>query len=116
MRWRLGHPIVPGNKLHVATAFPRGTLRFRIAQKVVQRFEHQRTEPPASWIGALQKLTFKHHDKKILCQVLGVLRRMSHAANEREDRSPVYFAKFSQRSVHLLSVAVRVGARKHNAP
>src|SRR5258708_15583280 len=68
MRWRLGHPIIPGNKLHVATAFPRGTLRFRIAQKILQRFEHQRTEAPASWIGALQKLTFKQHDKKILCQ------------------------------------------------
>src|SRR6266487_6227749 len=116
MRWRLGHPIVPGNKLHVATAFPRATFRFRIAQKILQRFEHQRTEAPASWIGALQKLTFKHHDKKILCQVLGVWRRMSQAANEREDRSPVYFAKFRQRLVHLLRAAVRVGAGKHNAP
>src|SRR5206468_6868336 len=116
MRWRLGHPIVPGNKLHVATAFPRATLRFRIAQKVLQGLEHQRTEAPASWIGALQKLTFKQYDKKILCQVLGVRRRMSQAANEREDRSPVYFAKFRQRPVHLLLAAVRVNAGKHNTP
>ena len=116
MRWRLGHPIIPGNKLHIATAFPRGTLRFRIAQKVFQRFEDQRTETSASWIRALQKLTFKHNDEKILCQVLGVRRRMSQAANEREDRPPVYLAKFRQRGVHLLRVAVRIGAGKHNAP
>ena len=116
MRWRLRHPIVPGNKLHVATAFPRGTLCLRIAQKVLQRLEHQRTEAPASWIGALEKLTVKHHDKKILCQVLGVRRRMSQTANEREDWSPVYFAKFCQRRVHLLRAAVRVDAGKHNAP
>ena len=102
--------------MHVATTFPRGTLRLRIAQKVLQRFEHQRTETPASWIGALQKLTFKHHDKKILRQVLGVLRRMSQAANKREDRSPVYFAKLRQRRLHLLGAAVRVDAGKHNAP
>ena len=101
MRWRLGHPIIPGNKLHIATAFPRGTLRFRIAQKVFQRFEDQRTETSASWIRALQKLTFKHNDEKILCQVLGVRRRMSQAANEREDRPPVYLAKFRQRGVHF---------------
>src|SRR6185312_12240889 len=86
------------------------------AQKVLQRLKHQRTETPAIWIGALQKLTFKHHDKKILCQVLGVWRRMSQAANERKDRSPVYFAKFRQRRVHLLRVALRIGAGKHNAP
>src|SRR4029077_6149612 len=77
-------------------------------------FEHQRTKAPASWIGSLQKLTVKHNDKKILCQVLCVLRRMSQAANEREDRSPVYFAKFRQRRVHLLCAAVIVDAGKHN--
>ncbi len=41
---------------------------------------------------------------------------MSYAANEREDRSPVYFAKFRQRLVHLLRAAVRVDAGKHNTP
>jgi DNA-binding NarL/FixJ family response regulator len=46
----------------------RRNARFRIAQKVLQRLEHQRTEALASWIGALQKLTFKQHDKKTLCQ------------------------------------------------
>ena len=116
MRWRFGHPIIPGNKLHFATAFPRAALRLRIVQKVLQRLEHQRTEAPASRISALQKLTFKHRDKKILRQVLGVRRRMSPAANESEDRPPVYFAKFRQRLVHLLLVAVRIGAGKHNAP
>src|SRR2546430_16123717 len=45
-----------------------------------------------------------------------VRRRMSQAANEREDRSPVYFAKFRQRLVHLLRGAARVDAGKHNAP
>ena len=116
MRWRFGHPIVPGNKLHFATAFPRATLRFRIVQKVLQRFEYQRTKAPASRIGALQKLTFKYRDKKILRQVLGIGRRMSLAANESEDRPPVYFAKFRERLLHLLRVAVRIGAGKHDAP
>jgi len=41
---------------------------------------------------------------------------MSQAANEREDRSPVYLTQFRQRCVHLLRVAVGVDARKHNAP
>src|SRR5947209_17239804 len=116
MRWRFRHPIIPGNKLHFATAFPRAALRLRIVQKVLQRLEHQRTEAPASRIGALQKLTFKHRDKKILRQVLGVRRRISPPANESEDRSPVYFAKFRQRLVDLLLVAVPVGAGNYNAP
>jgi hypothetical protein len=41
---------------------------------------------------------------------------MSQTANEREDRSPVYFAKFRQRQVHLLRAAVLVDAGEHNAP
>jgi hypothetical protein len=87
-----------------------------IAQKILQRFEHQGTEAPASWVGPLQKVTFEHYHKKILGQVLGVLWRMSQAANKREDWSPVYFAKFRQRRVHLLHAAVGVNAGKDNAP
>ena len=41
---------------------------------------------------------------------------MSQAPNEREDGSPIYFAKFRQRLVHLLRTAVLVDAGKHNAP
>lgn len=41
---------------------------------------------------------------------------MSQASNEGEDRSPVNFAKFRQCRVDLLRVAVRIDARKNNAP
>ena len=72
MRWRLRRPFVPGNKLHVSTAFPRETLCCGIPQEILQRPEHERTEPSATRIGTLQYLTFRHHNEKILREVLSI--------------------------------------------
>jgi hypothetical protein len=96
--------------LHVATTFPRVTLGTRIMQEILQRLEHKRTELSTIPIGALEEATFQHHGEKILCQVLGIGNRVALAADERENRSPIGFAKFGKGSVRLLFVASRIRA------
>ena len=46
--------------MHVATAFPRVALRGGIAQEILQRLEHERTEPSTTPIGTLEE-TVKEH-------------------------------------------------------
>ena len=94
----------------------RNVISSIILARAKRQFLQNAGRPAADPTAGEDASSRKSHDKKILRQVLGVLRRMSEAANERKDRSPVYFAKFRQRRVHLLRAAVRVDAGKHNAP
>ena len=116
MRWRLRHPIVPGNNLHVATAFPRVTLCCGIPQEILQRLEYERPEPSTTPIGTIEETTFKHHYKKILCQVLSIGNGVALAADEGENRSPINFAKRGQRGARLFLVVARIGTGKYHAP
>ena len=85
-------------------------------QEILQDLEHERTEPSATPIGTLEETTFKHHYKKILCQVLGIGDGMAPPADESENRSPINFAKLGERFAHRLLVAFRLPARKDHAP
>src|SRR6266480_7026511 len=116
MRWRLSHPLIPRNDLHVATALARATLVSGIAQEILQRLEHERTKAPAILVGALEESTFKHDDKKILCEILGVGNGVPLTADESENRSPVNFAKFREGSARLLLVASRTCTGQDDAP
>src|SRR5438067_3635046 len=64
----------------------------------------------------LEKTAFKHHDKKILRQVLCVGDGMALAADKGKNRSPINFAKVGERFAGLLLVASRVCAGKNHAP
>ena len=116
MRWRLRRPFVPGNNLHVSTAFPRETICCGIPQEILQRPEYERTEPSATRIGTLQHLTLKDHNEKTLREVLSIGNGVALAADESENRSPINFAKLGQRFVRLFLVAARIGTGKHHAP
>ena len=61
-------------------------------------------------------MTFEHHKKKILRQILGVGNEMAAAADESENRSPISLAELGQRFARPLLVARRVGAVKDYAP
>jgi hypothetical protein len=79
-------------------------------QEILQRLEHERTEPSATLVGALEKTTFEHHNEKILGEVLGLRDRVALAANESENRPPINFAKFRKGSARLLLVTSRIRA------
>jgi hypothetical protein len=85
-------------------------------QEILQDLEHERTEPSTTPIGTLEETTFKHHYKKILCQVLGIGDGMAPPADESENRSPINFAKLGERFARLLLVASPIRAGKNHAP
>jgi hypothetical protein len=96
--------------LHTATAFSRLTLLGGIAQEILQCPHHKRTKSSAIPIGTVKELTFKHHEKKILGQILSVGNGMTLVTNESKNRSPINFAKFRQCFAHLLLAAFRIRA------
>jgi hypothetical protein len=70
------------------------TLLANIDKKVLQRLEQKGTEPSTIWIGPMKKLTFKHHNEKILCEILSVGNVIAAAADESENRPPINLAQF----------------------
>ena len=102
--------------MHVATAFPRVALRGGIAQEILQRLQHERTKPSTTPIGTLEETTFKHHNKKILRQILGVGNGIALLADESENRPPINFAKLGECFARLLLVAARIRTGQDNAP
>src|SRR5213596_1015396 len=64
----------------------------------------------------LEKTAFKHHDKKILGQVLCIGDGMALAADKSKNRPPINFAQVGERFAGLLLVASRVCAGKNHAP
>src|SRR5206468_6705353 len=87
-----------------------------IPQEILQRLEYERPEPSTTPIGTIEKTTFKHHYKKILCQVLSIGNGVALAADEGENRSPINFAKRGQRGARLFLVVARIGTGKNHAP
>jgi hypothetical protein len=102
--------------LHVATAFPRVTLFGGIAQEILHRPEHERTESSAIGIGTLKELTFKHPNEEILGQVLCIGDGLALVADEGEHRPPINFAKVRERLARLLLAAFQIPAGKNDAP
>ena len=68
----------------------------RALARIFQRFEQQRTKSSAIRIGALEEMTFKDTNEKILREILGVGNGMAAPAGEGEDRPPISFAKLVQ--------------------
>jgi hypothetical protein len=87
-----------------------------VAQKILQSSEHKRTESSASSISTLKQMTFKHHNKKTLGQILSFGNRMSLLADESKNRTPINFAKLRKRFAQLSLVASCIRARKNDAP
>src|SRR2546428_5579298 len=116
MRWRLHHPVVPRNELHVAAAFARALSRVRIAQEILERPEQERTEPAAITIGLPEKISFQNDHEKILGQVLGISYRIAALANKSENRPPINPAELGERLARLPVVAPRVERRENEAP
>src|SRR5438132_9740132 len=72
IRRRLRHPRVPGNKLHVASAFERALPERVVNEKLFQCREQQGAEPTTIWVRALKETALQQHKKKALGQILGV--------------------------------------------
>src|SRR5438105_12236008 len=70
IRRRLRHPRVPGNKLHVASAFERALPERVVDEKLFQRREQERAESTTIWIRALKETALQQHKKKALGQIL----------------------------------------------
>jgi len=109
LRRRFRHPIVPGNELHIAAPFARVPLLGGIVQKIAERFQEERTKPPAGGIGVPEPVALEDHDEKILGEILRVLGGMSSPADKRKDGAPVKPAKFRERLARLLIVAAEIG-------
>src|SRR5213594_2559304 len=54
-RRRFSHPLIPGNKFHVAATFARPLPDFVVSQKILCRLEQKRPEPAAVGISAFEK-------------------------------------------------------------
>ena len=61
-------------KFHIATAFARMSFLSGLNEKILERREQERTEPAAIGVSVLQPVTFQYLHKKILREVLRVLR------------------------------------------
>ena len=99
MRRRVRHPIIPGNEFEIAAPFLGLAFLVRIDQEILERLEQEGTEPSAFRIGALQEVSLKHGEKKILGQILGIGRGIAAAADESENGPPIELAKLCQSRV-----------------
>ena len=93
MRRRFRHPFVPGHKLRVTTTFCRPSFMMGVDKKILHRLEQQGTKSSTIRISALEEMTLKHYEEKILREILGVGNRMATAADESENGPPISFAE-----------------------
>jgi hypothetical protein len=63
-----------------------------------------------------EPITFQHHEKKILGEILGVLGGMAAPADERKDRPPIEAAEFRERLSGFLIVGPDIGGSEDEAP
>ena len=61
-------------------------------------------------------MTLKHHNEKILGEILGIGNGMATPADESEDRPPINFAKLAQRFARRFFVCARIDAGENHAP
>ena len=115
MRRRFRHPIVPGNKLHAAAAFLGMSFLRDVNEKILERPQQERAEPPAVTIGVLQPIVLQNGHEKILSEVLCVLDRKTACVDKGENRSPISTAKLGEGATRLLLFAA-IGGGKDEAP
>jgi hypothetical protein len=63
-----------------------------------------------------EPVTFQHPNKKILGEILRVLRGMTAPADKREDGAPIEPAEFRKGLVRLLIVASEIGRGENETP
>src|SRR6266545_8044584 len=95
LRRRFGHPFVPGNERHSATAFNCASSLFGMTEKILKRLKQKRAEAASMFVGTPEPVAFQDHGEKILGEILRFLQRVSLATYEYEDGPPVRPAKFS---------------------
>jgi len=100
----------------VAAAFSRASFVEIVEKKILERFKEQRPKPAAAWIRAFEEVSFKHHEKKVLGQVLRVGDGPSLPADESEHWTPIDFAKFRERFADRIFSEGGIGAGEDNAP
>jgi hypothetical protein len=74
LRRRFSHPFIPRDELDIPAPFARMPFRHGIVQEVLERLEQKRSEPASDRIGVPEPVTFEHHNKKILGEILCILR------------------------------------------
>ena len=65
---------MPGNKFHIPAPLARMSFLTGAIEKILERREQERTEPAAIGISVLQPVTLQYLHKKILGEVLRILR------------------------------------------
>src|SRR5438477_6119546 len=116
IRRRFRHPRVPGNKLHVPSAFERAIPERVVNEKLFQRCEQQRAESTTIWVSALKETALQQHKKKALSQILGVWNGTAAPADESENGAPINAAKVGQGAARLILVRAGFCAGKNHAP
>src|SRR4051812_25835470 len=91
-------------------------FRRGIVEEILERLEQKGAKPSASRVGMFQPITFQHHKKKILGEILCVLGRMAAAADERKYRPPIQAAELGQGLLRFLIVAGEIGRGKDKTP
>ena len=109
LRWRLRHPVIPGNEIDVAAAFARVPFFGGVIQEIAERLEQERTESAPRRISVPEPVILENHDEEILGKILRVLRGMTAPADKGKDRPPIEPAKLGQRLARLLIVAAEIG-------
>ena len=74
------HPIVPGDKFHIAAAFASAAFLSGVNEKILERLEQERTEPAAIGVGVLEPVVVQYHQEKILSKVLRIFHGMAALA------------------------------------
>jgi hypothetical protein len=77
-----------------------------VDKKILEHLEQQGTKASPIRISALEEMTFKHHNEKILREILRVRNEMAAAADESENRPPISLAELGQRFARPLLVAL----------
>ena len=85
------------HKLLISATFDCMRAPVLIAQKVLQRYEQERSQPSLFLISATQRITFKQMREESLHEILGVGRRVPSVANECVERRQVRFTKSGER-------------------
>ena len=87
-----------------------------VIEKVLERLEQQRTETAAAGVCILKPITFQYYQKEILCEVLGVMGRITTLADESKNRPPIDAAKLGECRTGFLLFAFGAGTGKNEAP
>src|SRR4030095_13182130 len=68
-----------------------------VNEKILERPQQERAEPPAVTIRVVQPILLQNGHKKILSEVLCVLNRIAACPHKRENGPPIGPAKLSER-------------------